>query len=452
MKMSLLDLSWFLLESEAIPVHGGFLYVFSPPAGAKAGFADRIYAAMRKRPVGAPFNLRPKFSRTAMPEWEEVDVDLDAHVFRARLPAPGTEKQLLAAAAKAVNPPLPFTQPLWRFHWFDGLAGGRFAFLITVHHSQWDGIGMFRLMGETLPDSPKSRRIHAPWQGVSTWQRRDAARSAGPGVVRRATNALAEAVRAVADVSKAFTQHGSGWVARSARRPMPFAAPEVRADRNVASARTYGMCRIPLARVKALAKATESSVNDVLTAVVDVAYRAYLEERGTPADKALVALVPVALKVPGAGNQISGCVVKLGEPGSAPLARLDEIRSSMSTGKSDIGRMSASGAKLFAMINMGVAAGPDLLRVGERMPVTANLLISNPYGIPKPLFLSGGRLDYFMPLVGPSLGVRVGVGFMSYADETYVALVSTRATIPGIDRLARLVQRSFRELEHAAAA
>ena len=44
----------------------------------------------------------------------------------------------------------------------------------------------------------------------------------------------------------------------------------------------------------------------------------------------------------------------------------------MATGKGDIGKMSASGAKLFAMINMGVAAGPDLLRVGERMPVTAN--------------------------------------------------------------------------------
>ena len=59
MKMSVLDLSWFLLESEAIPVHGGFLYVFSPPADAKAGFADRLFAALYKRPVGAPFNLRP---------------------------------------------------------------------------------------------------------------------------------------------------------------------------------------------------------------------------------------------------------------------------------------------------------------------------------------------------------------------------------------------------------
>ncbi len=190
-------------------------------------------------------------------------------------------------------------------------------------------------------------------------------------------------------------------------------------------------------------------MNDVLTAVVDAAYRDYLAKSGLAANKALTALVPVALKVPGAGNQISGCVVKLGEPGSAPLERLAEIKAAMATGKSDIHRMGASGAKLFAMINMGVSAGPDLLRVGERMPVTANLLISNPYGIPKPLFLNGSKLEYFMPLVGPSLGVRLTVGFMSYADETYVMLISTRAVVPHVDRLAQHVQRSFREFERA---
>src|SRR5438552_849314 len=133
MKMSLLDLSWFLLESKAIPVHGGFLYVFSPPAGAKADFANKIFMAMRKRPVGAPF------------------------------------------------------------------------------------------------------------EGVSTWRRREVQKEDGPGALRKATSLLSEAVRAVADVSKAFTNHGTGAVSGSARRPMPFSAPEVRAERGGSSLRTYGM-------------------------------------------------------------------------------------------------------------------------------------------------------------------------------------------------------------------
>ncbi|MGH6622528.1 MAG: wax ester/triacylglycerol synthase domain-containing protein, partial [Burkholderiaceae bacterium] len=371
MKMSLLDLSWFLLESEAIPVHGGFLYVFSPPAGAKPDYADKLFKAMLKRPVGAPFNLRPKFSLTSMPQWEKVDVELADHVFRERLPAPGTERQLFAAAAKVVNPPLASSSPPWRFNWFDGLKGGRFAFMITAHHSQWDGIAMFRLMGETLPDSPKVRTVRAPWEGLSTWHRPDLPKEKRPAALAKVTKLMTETVRGIADVGKVFAGHGAQLLSGKAR-PLPFGAPEVRLERHGLSDRTYGMTRLSLARVKSLAKANECSVNDVMTSVVDAAYQAYLEERGIAPSKPLVALVPVALKVPGAGNQISGFVAKLGKPASAPLARLAEVKKSMAAGKADINRMSASGAKLFAMISMGISAGPDMLRIGERMPVSAN--------------------------------------------------------------------------------
>ena len=121
----------------------------------------------------------------------------------------GHQRQLFAAAAKAVEPAAALSAPLWRFHWFDGLEGGRFAFMITRASL---AMGRHRHVppdGETLPDSPKVRTIRAPWEGVSTWQRRDKPKEAGPSAVAKATN-LIRSVRAVADVSKAFTQHGTG--------------------------------------------------------------------------------------------------------------------------------------------------------------------------------------------------------------------------------------------------
>jgi hypothetical protein len=125
------------------------------------------------------------------------------------------------------------------------------------------------------------------------------------------------------------------------------------------------------------------------------------------------------------------------------------IKKSMSNAKAEIGAMSASGAKLFAMINMGIAAAPDLLRIGERLPVTANMLISNPYGIPKPLYLSGSRLDSFAPLMGPSLGTRLMFGIYTYAEDTCVSIASWRSVVADIERLSELVQESFDELEQA---
>ena len=97
-----------------------------------------------------------------------------------------------------------------------------------------------------------------------------------------------------------------------------------------------------------------------------------------------------------------------------------------------------------------IAAAPDLLGVGERLPVTANMMISNPYGIPNALYLNGSRLDYFVPFVGPSLGTRLLVGIYTYAGETFVAITSLRSVVPTVERLSELVQVSFAELEQAA--
>lgn len=122
----------------------------------------------------------------------------------------------------------------------------------------------------------------------------------------------------------------------------------------------------------------------------------------------------------------------------------------MDNAKREIGGMGAASAKLFALVNTGIAAAPDLLGVGERLPVTANMMISNPYGIPNALYLNGSRLDYFVPFVGPSLGTRLLVGIYTYAGETFVAITSLRSVVPTVERLSELVQVSFAELEQAA--
>ena len=452
MNMTLLDMSWFLLESKTIPVHGGFLHVFTPPKGARADYSRRLLAAMKKGAVGAPFNLRPRLRASGLPYWEEVKVDFDQHIFECRLPSPGDDQQLRAAAAEAIREPLSWDKPLWRCHWIEGLEGGRFAYMLTAHHSQWDGMAIMRLMGETMSESARSKRIRAPWEGVSTWLKQAAAGKAEkmrPSVLRQASNTLRSVAGAATDMGKVFSRQGLQLIKRSGRVALPLGAPETRPVRNGSGERTYGLARFPVARVKALAKATGFSFNDVMTTVIDTAYAAYLDELGLPAGKPLVAVVPIALKVPGAGNQLSGALVTLGQPGSSPSARLAAINGSMSAAKADIGAMGSAGAKLYALINMGIAAAPDLLRIGERLPVTANLMISNPYGTPHPLYLNGSRLDYFVPMMGPSLGTRLMVGIWTYADETFMSLTSLRSVVPDVERLATLAQQSFDELEHA---
>ena len=248
MKMSLLDLSWFLLESEAIPVHGGFLYVFSPPAGAKPGHADRIFAAMSKRPVGAPLRTCVRIFRSRRcRSWEEVDADLSQHVFRERLPSPGTERQLLAAAARQSDPPLPSSAPLWRFTWFDGLEGGRFAFLITLAPCAMgrrfdvpaDGRDIAGLAAGADRSRAVGRVVHlaASRRAEGRWPQR-----AAQGDASGYRSPFARSPRS----ARHLQTTGPGLITGSTRRAVPFGAPETRPTRHGSNLRTYGLSRLPL--------------------------------------------------------------------------------------------------------------------------------------------------------------------------------------------------------------
>src|SRR5688500_4509090 len=86
------------------------------------------------------------FGRLAPPEWhDEPDLDLDFHIRRVALPAPGTEAQLYNLAAALARTPFDRARPLWEFVLVDGLSGGRGAMVQKMHHTITDGEGGVRM-------------------------------------------------------------------------------------------------------------------------------------------------------------------------------------------------------------------------------------------------------------------------------------------------------------------
>jgi diacylglycerol O-acyltransferase len=77
-KLSLLDVAFFIAESEASPKHVGGLMICKRPARAKTSFAADLYREfLTFTDVQAPFNRIIRFSLTGMPSWQECDsVDL----------------------------------------------------------------------------------------------------------------------------------------------------------------------------------------------------------------------------------------------------------------------------------------------------------------------------------------------------------------------------------------
>ena len=147
--LSLLDLGFFIAETEASPKHVAGLLIFKRPADAGSGFARKVHDEFLSfDKVKPPFNRVIRFSLTAMPQWEDAErVDLAQHLFFHKLPAKAKandRQALFDFVAKLHEPMLDRSRPLWEMHVIDGLAGKRFALYQKMHHAYADGVTMAR--------------------------------------------------------------------------------------------------------------------------------------------------------------------------------------------------------------------------------------------------------------------------------------------------------------------
>src|SRR5437879_8676308 len=89
--------------------------------------------AFRWRVVPVPLGLsHPLFV-------EDPDFDLARHVRHAVLPEPGGEGELDALCARLAEQRLDRGRPLWQMTLVDGLASGRQAIVLEIHHALMDG-------------------------------------------------------------------------------------------------------------------------------------------------------------------------------------------------------------------------------------------------------------------------------------------------------------------------
>ena len=87
-KLSLLDLGFFIAETEASPKHVAGLLICRRPAKSTIAFAKNLYEEfLTFTEVTAPFNRVIKFTFAPMPFWQDADaVDLSQHIYYHELP------------------------------------------------------------------------------------------------------------------------------------------------------------------------------------------------------------------------------------------------------------------------------------------------------------------------------------------------------------------------------
>ncbi|RLQ22714.1 wax ester/triacylglycerol synthase family O-acyltransferase [Seongchinamella sediminis] len=444
-----LDAIWLMLESDETPMHVGVLATFRKPAGAGTRFYADMAREMRAAEVVAPWNLRldkgPLARLAADPGF-----DIDYHFRRSALAQPGGERELGRMISRLHSHPLDRRRPLWEFHLIEGLEGDRFAFYIKLHHALVDAVNGVPMLLSALASSARARRT------PPLWAQPIASGSDGDLVEEYRLPDLAQAVDALGAVGKV-----AAGMLQSALRPsernsflFPRGTPKSTLNRRINSQRRFATQQFAVARCTALAEATGSTVNEILTYLCGSTLRRFFKEYNALPDSSLIGMMPVSLQERGehiAGNAIAGIRVPLGTDVGDPLARLAAVKESMKKVRADRASLPAEAVTPYVMMRAAPLYASQLGALGRWIPPQFNLVVSNTHGADKALYFNGAKLEAVYPLSQLMQFSALSIDCVSYAGTFNIGFTGARDTLPHLQRMAVYFGKAVDELEERVA-
>src|SRR4051812_6255267 len=299
-QLSAMDASFLYIESPTMPQHVLGVMLFDA-AGSEGRFTiERFRAVLEER-----IHLLPAFERRLVtvplhldhPYWiHDADVDIDRHLHRIELDAPGDLHALGRLVGQIGSRQLPRDRPLWELWLVDGLATGQVALVAKMHHSTIYGSAGADMMAHLLDLTPDGREVEpAPGLGVDGHPSTVGLLArAGVNTARRPAlvgQTLVNGVRRVGQMG--------GLVARSvtSKAPvtLPFTAPRSLVNGPLTPARQAAFTSVDFADIKRVKDAFGTKVNDVVLAAVTEALRGYFVKRDALPSKQLIASCPMKL-------------------------------------------------------------------------------------------------------------------------------------------------------------
>ena len=453
-RLSAMDLSFLLMESQNLPAHMASCLIFEPPARLKANYVARLLEVFRSSEVGKPFNQKLNWLEDGVASWETVEPDLNYHVRHMALPQPGTAEQLDDLLAILNAPVLDRAYPLWQCFVIEGLEGGRVGLFLKLHHAIIDGGGAIKAFRSAMSDDPKDREIRPIWRPVDDPPKRKSGR-VSRSRLEKFKSQLSQLPSGMAGLTSGLMGAGAQTLGlKPSKITLPYRAPDTPFNvSTTSSARCYGSCEIPLQNVKAVARAAGCTVNDVVMTFVDAALHDYLREHDQGLDRPLVTGMAFSIRTEAhgtGGNQVSTDLLPLGAPEATIVERLRQVHESTTHVKDKAQKMSAPLRQLYSLLLFGAATIPEITP-GMTAAPSYNLMMSNMVGPQEKLYLGGAHMAalVFLPIVPPNPGLNVT--FASVHGQICLAVGATPETLREPARLIELIQANFAELEHALA-
>jgi WS/DGAT/MGAT family acyltransferase len=453
-RLTTVDSLFLDLEDRTAHMHVGACAIFEGPP---PPFRDVL------RLVESRLSSVPRYRQRVLqvplkqgrPVWiDETQFDLEYHVRRTALPAPGGEAELKKLVGRLFSQQLDRDKPLWELWLVEGVGDDRFAIVSKTHHCMLDGVSGVDLATVLLDTEP----VATPPDPPAPWTPRKA-----PPLTELLVSSIKEQLSHPLKMVRDALEPNSevlklvGGAAASLKPLLNVfsmgLAPLSPLNQPIGPHRRFEMLELPLAEIKEVRARLGGTVNDVVLAIVAGALRNWLEGREQPPSADLRVLVPVSMRGPEShgtfGNQVSAVFCPLPVTEANPLERLRKVREAMKVLKE-----SGQAVSAHALSRMADFAPPTLLGQAARLQAVTrmfNLVVTNVPGPQFPLHLLGKKMLHCYPQVPLAASQALGIALLSYDGRIGVGLIGDADAAKDLEALTGAMIAALGELRAAGA-
>jgi WS/DGAT/MGAT family acyltransferase len=399
---------------------------------------------------------------------KDPDFDITRHVVsrplkRAR--GQSAQSALQARIADLALQPLDHEHPLWCFELVEDHEGGS-ALIARIHHCIADGIALISVMmsmvdGGNVPPKRPRKAPRTGLDGAEDWVADTLIRPLGDLTARALEVAGGSAARSFSlmaapqqglsdtldqamDLARMGGQLASDLAALAL---MPDDSP-TRLKGQPGNAKRVAWCDpLPLADVKAIGKALNCSINDVLLSCVAGAIGAYLRDMGDDTSgQEIRAMVPINLRPMEdawkLGNRFGLVPLVLPIGLDNPIERVFAVRARMNALKGSLQPLLTFG--LLSVAGLMIKPAQDaLLNLFSKKTTAVMTNVPGPVG---KLKLCGATLEQNMFWVPQTGSVGLGVSILSYGGGVQFGVIADTGLCPDPQRIVDAFAPEFERL------
>ena len=395
---------------------------------------DRMHSTVERMVDQLPRLRHRVVEGGARPSWVEADnFEIADHYRYADLGGSADREDVLACAQEWVREPFDRSRPLWQLGIFSGLADGRGALVLKLHHAIADGVGLMLMLAALadLEPDPRHRLALA-----------DVVQVPAPVVTRRRhlANLFRHPIRSV--------KEGVRSVISIARLVMPNRKPMSSLMTRRSAELSLDIKAVPFATLRNAGKQAGGSLNDAFISLVLDTLDRYHERSGVECDQIRIHMpinIRDAATADKAGNQFvpARIVMKVGHDDTE--GRLRRVSKHLAAVRDEpalrwVNTVSAAIQRLGVPISRRVIGG---------MMKGVDVLASNVAGPPCPLYLAGEHVEEFYAF-GPPAGAALNITLFSYDSTVYLGVTTVAGAVDSRRTLMACLDEAIIEMEALA--